>query len=58
MGLPENVSVIAWGLSLERLLVCHGRTLVADFRKSQCNCWNVFALISDLLLSCRLVRNL
>ena len=26
MGLPENVSVIAWGLSLERLLMCHGRT--------------------------------
>lgn len=55
MGLPENVSVIAWGLSLERLLVCHGRT---DCRKSQCNCWNALALISDFLLSCQLVRNL
>lgn len=49
MGLPENVSVIAWGLSLERLLLCYG----------DIDCLQSLGCISDLLLTvltCQLVK--
>ena len=36
MGLPENVSVIAWGLSLERLLLCCGD--IDCLQSQECTC--------------------
>ena len=55
MGLPENVSVIAWGLSLERLLLCYSCTCLLLLLTESTNYRTVCSWISDLL-PCQLVK--